>query len=265
MIKKISIIAFILLLIGVVGGALTFDSMNKSNQISEEKIINNDRFTDINIATDNAKIEMIATEDPTTKVELSGTVIKNKKYTFAADVDGNKLSIKLKENRLNFFNFGFFSTSLSLKVYVPKKSYDSMQIKSNNGRVHVESLQAKDINVETDNGRIELKNIKGKRVTTKADNGKILLDDVEGKISGKANNGSISLVTNHLDRPIEFETDNGYINIQTEQEPKNATLDVQIDNGKANIFGSSDRNIKFGNGEHLIKLKTNNGRITVAK
>ena len=77
-IKKIAIAALILLLIGVAGSLFTFKSMNKSEQVSEEKIINNDRYTNIDITTDNAKIELIPTNDATTKVELSGKVAKQR-------------------------------------------------------------------------------------------------------------------------------------------------------------------------------------------
>ena len=231
--------------------------MCKSEQVSEEKVINHDRYTNIDITTDNSQIELIPTNDATTKVELSGKAAKKDKYTFAADVEGNTLTIQLKERQKKLVHFDFFSTSYLLKVYVPEKLYDTVQLESDNGRVKVESLQAKDIDVETDNGRIELNNVQGTSVTTeshngrielksvaastvmvKADNGKIILDDVEANISGKTHNGSISLVTNQLDRHIDFESDNGSIKIETaEKEPTNASFDVKVDNGRVNIFG----------------------------
>ena len=149
----------------------TFKSMNKSEQVSEEKIINHDRYTNIGITTDNAKIELIPTNDATTKVELSGNAAKQNKYTFAADVEGNTLTIQLKERQKKLVHFDFFSTSYLLKVYVPEKLYDEVEIESNNGRIKVEGLQAKDIDVETDNGRIELKSVAASSVVVKTDNG----------------------------------------------------------------------------------------------
>ncbi|MEK3889101.1 DUF4097 family beta strand repeat-containing protein [Bacillus sp. FSL K6-3431] len=280
-IKNISIIALIILLIGIVGSIFTFKFMSKAEQISEEKVIDDDRFTNINIITGNAKVEIVPTKDSTTTVELSG---KAKKYTFEANVEGNTLDIILKEKQWKLVHFDFFSTSLSLKVFVPEKQYDAIQIENNNGRVQAENLEAKEMDVETDNGRIELKNIesstvkaeanngrielksiKALSVAVKADNGKIILEDVDGKLSGRTNNGSISLVTNNLKRQIDFATDNGSIKIETDKEPENATIDAKVDNGKVNIFGNSDKSAIFGNGEHTIKLKTNNGSITVTK
>ena len=193
-IKKIAIAALILLLIGVAGSLFTFKSMNKSEQVSEEKIINNDRYTNIDITTDNAKIELVPTNDATTKVELSGKVAKKNKYTFIAEADANTLNIQLKERQKKLFNFDFFSTSYLIKVYVPEKLYDKVQLESDNGRVKVENLQAKDINVETDNGRIELNNVQGTSVTTEAHNGRIELKSVAASIvMVKVDNGKILL------------------------------------------------------------------------
>lgn len=280
-IKNISLLALLLLLVGTIGAIFTFQFVSKAEEIAEEKLINDNHFTNINISTDNSKVEILPTNDSKARVELSG---KAKKYTFEANVEGKTLIILLKEKYWKPINFDFLSMFLTLKVYVPEKLYDSIQVRSNNGQVQVEKLEAKDIHIETDNGRIVLSDVKGSNITTKADNGrmelkniasstvsvkasngKILLDNVEGEISGKTNNGSITLITNQLDRPIELETDNGQIKIEAEKEPSNATLSIDVDNGKVDVFGHSDRNMIFGKGENLIKLSTNNGKITVSK
>lgn len=104
-IKNISIIALIILLIGIVGSIFTFKFMSKAEQISEEKVIDDDRFTNINIITGNAKVEIVPTKDSTTTVELSG---KAKKYTFEANVEGNTLDIILKEKQWKLVHFDFF-------------------------------------------------------------------------------------------------------------------------------------------------------------
>lgn len=279
--KNISIIALLLLIIGIVGSIITFKTLSRPEPVSEKRVIENAQFTNISITTDNAKVEVLPTKDAKATVELSG---KAKNYMFEASEEGNTLAVVLKEKQWKLVSFDFFLNALTLKVYVPEKQYEAMQIDNNNGRIQVENLVAKKLNVDTDNGRIELKNmessevkakadngrielknIKALSVAVKADNGKILLEEVDGKLSGKTNNGRISLVTNNLERQIDFETDNGSIKIQTEKEPKNVTFNIKVDNGKVDIFGSSDRSSIFGNGEHLIKLKSDNGGITVTK
>ncbi|MGG3448370.1 DUF4097 family beta strand repeat-containing protein [Domibacillus aminovorans] len=301
--KKISLIALILLLMGAAGSFITFKKMNHSVSVLEEKGITDQNITHLSVTTDNAAIEIIPTNKQETTVEVSGTAKKSSAYTFLADVEGTTLSVQLKERQTKLYNFDFISTSLSLKVYVPEKVYDSLRISSDNGRVKAANLRVKEVKVKVSNGRVELRDITGSTITTetdngriqaenldvkqvkattsngridlknvyssavsvKADNGKIILDDVNGKVLGKVKNGMISLMTNHLDRPIEFESDNGNIKIQTEKEPTNTTFDVSVDNGKIDLLDGYKPNEIIGDGDHFIKLTTANGKISITK
>src|SRR5699024_10553167 len=98
---------------------------------------------------------------------------------------------------------------------------------------------------------------------TKTNNGKIKLADVDGQLVGRTNNGSISLIAQEIDRPIDFATDNGKILIQTEHEPTNAIIDIKIDNSKVEYFGESIWEDDIGDGEHVNKLETKNAKITL--
>ncbi|OKL35457.1 DUF4097 family beta strand repeat-containing protein [Domibacillus mangrovi] len=301
--KKISLIALILLLVGAPGSLITFKKMNHSVSVLAEKAIADQNITRLSVTTDNAAIEIIPTNKQETTVQVSGTAKKSSAYRFLADVEGTTLSVQLKERQTKLYNFDFISTSLLLKIYVPEKVYDSLIISSDNGRVKAENLRVKDVKARISNGRVELRDIKGSTVTVetdngriqaenldvkqvkaktsngridlknvsssavlvKADNGKIALDDVDGKMVGEVKNGMISLMTNHLDRAIEFESDNGNIEIQTEKEPTNTAFDVSVDNGKIDILNGYRPNEIIGDGNHLIKLTTVNGKISIAK
>ncbi|GIN92329.1 hypothetical protein J6TS1_25060 [Siminovitchia terrae] len=284
MIKKVSIIALVLLIVGIAGSLLTVKSKMTGTEVSETKTVQGN-FSNIDVNTNSSRIEILPTKDSTATAELSGEVGKGEKFTFDADVKHDTLLVRLK-NKQKFIHFDFYPTSpLSLKVYLPEKEYDSMQIKNNNGRVHVERMETEELIVDIDNGRIELsdikgssvraksangridaKNIRGASFTTRLYNGRINLEDVEGEISGQTSNGRISLITDNLDRPIDLGTDNGRIEILATKEPENATFDIRVGNGKVNVFGEPNRKeAVFGNGENLIKLSTSNGSVTVSK
>ena len=64
---------------------------------------------------------------------------------------------------------------------------------------------------------------------------------------------------------IEGKSNNGRIEIETENEPTNVTFVVQVDNGSINILDKYKGSTVIGNGENLVKLKTNNGKIQVLK
>jgi DUF4097 and DUF4098 domain-containing protein YvlB len=263
--KIISIVALILLLVGAVGSLLTFRANYKTVSVLEEKTVN-ESFTILNIHTDNERVEVIPTKGTTTTVKLSGRSTPDIKQTFTANVEGNTLSINLKEQMFKLFNFGFFSTSLDLIVYVPEKLYESIQIDSDNGRVQVGNINVKKMIAKTNNGSMEFKNTTAANVDLQSDNGSIrFFGDVTGKTTGITNNGKILLAIPNIDHPIQLESDNGSITIQTDKEPNNVTYDVHVDNGKINIFNKYTSNTIVGKGDNLIKLKTDNGKITITK
>ncbi|TFJ92085.1 DUF4097 family beta strand repeat-containing protein [Lentibacillus salicampi] len=264
-IKKLSIAAFVLLLVGVIGSFFTFN-INDTVPVSEEKVIDNKAITDIEISADNQGVELISSDEDKAKVELSGRRNGNIKTRMNVEVEEGILSIELVDEHQKLFNFfDFIGTSLTLSVYLPEKVYESLEIDMDNGSAHAEQLNIKHIETDLDNGLIEMKNITATTINAKGDNGKISLENVEGKINGEVNNGKIYLKTNNLDRPITLKSNNGNIKIETEKEPTNAIFDINTDNGSATVFGSSNWNTVVGNGDNRIKLTTDNGNISVEK
>lgn len=263
---KNKLFAVLVLVIIVVGGVTLLLKPGNVFEMSNNKIVIEDlSFTNIAVITENAAVEIVPTKDSVAAVEYSGKTKKNKKFIFEADVKGDTLSVQFKEKRKWFINFGFSSLDLTLTVHLPERQYERLQVETDNGRIIAEQLQATDINLETDNGRIELKHVDAKAVNVKSDNGKIVLNNVIGQMKAKTDNGQISVVVNDLDQSIDLETDNGKIEIKTVKEPTNAIIDAKTDNGRVEIFGQENKYVTFGNGKNLIKLRTDNGRITVTK
>ncbi len=260
-------LVFALVLVVVVVGGITLlvkpmDVFgNKANKI----VVDDHSFTNIEVLANNATVEIVPSKNSEVTVAYSGETKKKTKYIFKADVKGDTLSVQFEEKRRGFIHFGMSFKDLTLTVSIPEKQYNRIQVETENGRIVAGNIQAEDISLETDNGAIELKHIDATAISVKTDNGKILLEDVEGKIKGRTDNGQVSLVTKNLDQSIELSTDNGRIEIQTEKEPTNATIDAKTDNGRVEIFGQETKNVTFGKGKHLIKLRTDNGRITVTK
>ncbi|MFJ8071559.1 DUF4097 family beta strand repeat-containing protein [Peribacillus sp. NPDC096447] len=261
-VKKLSIIALVLLLIGVIGCLFTFSQVTNKETTTEEKTIS-EIVTDIRIDTDNAAVEIVPTKDKETRIELVSKGMDVSKLDFTADVEGKKLSVQLKDRRT--FSFGFHIQSLHLKVYVPDESYKSLVVESDNGKLQISGLKSEDLNVKSQNGRVELNDTITEKVEVKSANGKVELNNVEGKLVGSSNNGKITLVTKDLDREIDFESNNGKIMIKTENEPTNTTFDVHVDNGRVDILGKYEGDTVIGKGENLVKLETNNGKIEITK
>jgi len=264
-IKKVSIVALLLLIVGTVGSLLTFRTANKTESVSMEKVIDNQNITSVQLDSDNAEVKIIPTNDTVPKVTLSGRGKPGTKQSFSTSVNGNTLSIKQKYQQLKFFNFDFLTTKLTLKVFLPEKQYNSLKIENNNGVVQLNNMKINHLNATTDNGRITMKNVSTILTYVESNNGQINLDHVDGKIKGRTDNGKISLITKDLDHKLDFGTDNGSILIQTEKDPTNVTFTTHTDNGSINILGKYNGNAVIGNGDNLIKLSTDNGSITVTK
>lgn len=265
MIFKNLIIIILVLLLVVAGGIMfTFKFSNVFEEKNDKKVVENS-FTNIEVLTNNTAVEIVPTKSSSTTVEYSGNTNKKSKYTFDTHVKGETLFVHFKEKRRFFISFGFPSHDLKLTVSIPEKQYESIQVESENGRINVQNIQSKVVMLETDNGQVLLRNVEAKNVNVKTDNGKVILEHVEGEIKGSTDNGRISLITKNFDQPIELTTDNGSIEINTESMPTNATIDAESDNGKVTIFGNENNHENYGKGKHLIKLRTDNGRITVTK
>ncbi|MEI4768166.1 DUF4097 family beta strand repeat-containing protein [Psychrobacillus sp. FJAT-51614] len=260
--KKIAIISLFILL---AGAAINIGLNIKDTLVhkTEEILVNDHSYNNIEIVSDNASVEILPSKNEDTKVVFSGKSKKKTKYNFSADVTGDTLEIELKEKRWNFIQFGLSSMNIKLTVYVSEKEYNELKTELDNGRIIAENTHFKNAYLTTDNGSIQLKNIQAENVNVESDNGQIIMEEVEGKINAETNNGRIIFLSTNLERPIQLESDNGAIEIQTNKEPQNATIDVNVDNGKIDIFGSSSKQSVFGNGDNLIKLETNNGKITV--
>ena len=258
--KKIMFVAIVLIIIGALGSMFTF--RDRGIDIAEEKVFKENNITGVEIESNNAGIEIISTTESETKVEVFGRGSKDTKTNLTAQVEEDILTIKWDEKQFGFLHLDF-NESLTIRITLPEKQYQMMTITNDNGKVHLEDLNIIRVKAESNNGGIEMENILSENVVVKTDNGRVSLEHVSGTIEGKSNNGRISMKTTTLNQPIQLETNNGRIEIETENEPTNVTFDVQIHNGSINILDKYKGSTVIGNGENLVKLKTNNGKIQV--
>ncbi|WP_342514926.1 DUF4097 family beta strand repeat-containing protein [Sporosarcina sp. FSL K6-1522] len=262
--------------------------------------IQDNSFSNVEINVQHGALVVSPSNSSVTTVELVST---NDKLQLTAEVVGNTLFVRLKNLRHWLFMLNLNMKPVILHVAIPKKLYQSIALKTDNGRIAAEKLLGKKINVKTDNGRIQLKEfaattlvvetdngrieaekiqadhvraktdngrinmryIDAESVGIETDNGRIELEHVTGSVVGVTDNGRITLQTNHLDRNIDFRTDNGSIAIQSTAAPKNVTIHAKTNHGKIDIFGERNSRTMIGTGEHTIRLKSDNGRISVTQ
>ena len=277
----------------------SFVANNVPDEIGDKLItLQNNTYTNVDINVQHGALVVRPSNDSVTTVELIGS---NEKLELSAEIIGDTLTIRLKNLRHWLFMFNFNMKAVTVNVFIPKRVYQSFATKSDNGRIDVEKLlgkkvtvatdngriqlneiaastltaetdngritldkiQAENVKTETDNGRIEMQHVEADTIFAESDNGRIVLDDVNGSITGKTDNGRITLATTSLDRNIDFQTDNGSIQVQTKSEPTNVSIHAKTGNGKIDVFGERNSRTVIGAGENTIRLKSDNGRITV--
>lgn len=261
-IKKIGIIALIVIILGAainIGMNIAGGFIKNTQEIE----LLNEEFTRIDVIGDNTTIEVVPTSSSNGKVEFLRK--KSSRSKVKAYVEDDTLYVEMEKKFFNVFNFGFNASGNKIVVSVPNNKYKELTTQTDNGQIIANDLQIENVDIESNNGKIVLKNLESKKVHVKTDNGKIDFRHVNGDIHAETDNGQISMLTDNLDRSISLKTDNGLIHIRTTNEPKNATIQAYLDNGRVDIFGSANEETIFGNGKNMIILKTDNGIISVKK
>lgn len=273
---KVLLIATALFLIGAIAILYAiYNSDSAEQEVLEEKTFDAE-IEDMEIIVENSRVDFLPSNDGTSRIVLTGN---SDDFILKTDISGGRLFIEV-EDRSRFFVFGFHR-SYSLQVYVPEEGLESLTVDSNNGTIQAQGIRAAELSLEADNGRIDLEAVESDVVnietangaidlakmdadmTVRSSNGRIIFTDVSGELQAKANNGRIELTTDTLDFPVDFETNNGRIEIHTKNEPANARLQARVENGRLEVFGRNSGQVSYGSGDVLIKLATKNGRIVV--
>lgn len=269
----IAVVAFAIVVITVLYAI--YESEPSQQGVLEDQTFDED-IEEMIVRVENSRVDFRASDDDTARVVLSGN---SEDFTLDTELSDGRLTIEV-DDRTGFFMFNF-NRFHSLQVYIPENGVNSLAIESDNGtiqaigigadevtveadnaRIEMNGVVADSADIETDNGAIELRDMEAE-LSVRSSNGRIIFTDVSGELQAQANNGRIELTAETLDFPVDFETDNGRIEVRTEHEPTNARIDADVNNGSIDIYGQDSSRITFGDGDVLIRLVSRNGSIEV--
>ncbi|UUI04212.1 DUF4097 domain-containing protein [Oceanobacillus jeddahense] len=301
-VKRIIILAVFLLLIGIIGMVTTFSSYKQSASYEESESIPLDanEISEIEVDAENTQVRLHPADEEEPKADYTATGRKAETQELLTSIDGEKLTIQIKETPFSFFDFDFlFRSNATLDIFIPEDMMESIDVKTSNSKISAADLQIDELQLRTSNGRIEGNHIEASSIDMQSSNGKIILENtqgdvyvktsnskitldhiigdvtantsngkieayyISGEMKAKTNNAAIHIETERFDYPMDLQTSNGKINITSEQEPENATLDLRTNNGTIRVFDSKEWDVTYGDGETLIKATTNNGRIAI--
>lgn len=199
---------FLLLVIGIILYSLSITGILETKEYEI-----NDKFSDIEIITDTADIEVILSENLNTSVVCA----EQKNINHSVRVKDNTLLIKVDDNRkwYEYININFGKTKIT--IYLPKNEYgelfidsdtgninipnnfnfnsidiiddtgnvknyasvnDNIKIKTSTGNIHIENINANIIDLSASTGNIKIVNAKCVDLLSKVDTGNVLLKNV---------------------------------------------------------------------------------------
>lgn len=276
-------------------------NIRSSKQRDEYELIEipDGQYSVAQVMTETGAVRAIPSTDRITRIELIGN---RKDLKFDAEIKNGRLSITLVGRRSirTWFSFGS-SPLFRMVIHLPKKLYDSLvirtengsisaerqlakqfaahsdngritiresafrsvEVKTDNGRIEMNKTESDTLRCVTDNGRIQLSHVRSAQIWAETDNGRITMDNVEGEISGRTDNGRIELSVEQITYPIDLKTDNGSVTVATMVKPSDASIRARSDNGHVEIFGERKKEAFYGDGRIPVKLESDNGKILV--
>jgi|GEM_PF-2682507 len=165
--------------------------------------------------------------------------------------NSNKFDVKSSNGRIEFTD-------------IKAENINQIKLHSDNGRITVKQANSNKFDVKSSNGRIEFTDVKAEEIQATTDNGKLSFINTLGNIHARSDNGRIEFEGKTILHNLDFGTDNGRIQIDLDEKPKDFQVGAQTDHGKVQIFGEDYKKqvLIQGNGPAL-QLQTDNGRIEV--
>lgn len=192
--------------------------------IDEEKTFNIDNLNKIYIETLSTDINLIPTDNDEIKVALFGKSKANSEkflpqIDLIAENEGNKLNIKV--NHTNNTSFGFFTyieSNTTLKIYIPKKYVNDINIKTNFGDLNINDLNINDFSYNSDSGNVVLESFTSKHSTIESSYGEIKAIKFSGDLDVRSTSGDVSIEYLNFNNNVDIESSYGDIKLKLPQD-----------------------------------------------
>ncbi|WP_080875301.1 DUF4097 family beta strand repeat-containing protein [Oceanobacillus timonensis] len=269
-VKRITILAVFLLVIGIIGMAATFSTYKESASYEETESIPFDanELEEIEVDAKNTQIRLHPANGEEPRAEYTATGRKTETQELDTSNDGEKLGIQIEENFFPFFHVDFmFQSHATLDIFIPANMMEKIHVQTTNSKITASDLQINELQLHTSNGRIEGENLETPSLHVQSSNGRIVLNDVQGDVYGKSSNSRIML--ENIIGQVTAHTSNGKIELNsiegdTTAETTNGKVEAQHISGEMNAkTNNAAINIETVDFNYPMDLQTSNGKITI--
>lgn len=268
MLKKLTVAAILLTILGIGGSVLTYTASNQSIDMNESQTINYENIDAIEIETISTDVEIIASNDQQdARIELKGRTNDTNPPVLSVKEQGSKLIIDLQSEKkdIQWFQLSpnFAPDTLALKVYVPEKLLNSITVGGVSADLYLDNIHAETMTFKSTSGDIDAYNLQFENAYIQTVSGDVGIDELVGKIAIKTTSGDISLAMMSLSYPIQIDSTSGDVELVTENELTDVKFKIQSVSGDINILDEYNGSTVIGNGTTLAEIETTSGDISV--
>jgi lia operon protein LiaG len=264
-------------------------AIHENNTVDEEKNSSLEGIDQLQIEGTSAEIHIIPEERADVKAHLYGKISTKELPALSMVPSGNRLAIKLGDTHK--VNIGFFSSNLTLDIYVPKDYQGDLKVHSLSGDVALTdslTLNSATFNLLSGNATINNLNVKdfdfksssgdflGENLVTESSrvdmlSGNMQLRNFQGDLEGDSSSGDVSVHYAIFKNQINMKMLSGNLDIDL---PDDAAfyLDANALSGEITcsfpitVNEKTERNELKGtvkDGTHSIIVKSSSGDITI--
>ncbi|MCR5249398.1 MAG: DUF4097 domain-containing protein [Lachnospiraceae bacterium] len=253
--KKLAVVAGVLLGAGVVICAVAFAVLGCDwNRLSTQEFVTNTYspdadFRDIRIETDTEDLLFVMTRDGTCKV----VCYEDPENLFEVRTENDTLVIDRPEKPRMGLQFGFYTQSPSITVYLPAKEYGEISLKTDTGDLLLAELSASSLRFTSDTGDVTLSGIRlSGNLEIREDTGRVTLQDMScADLTVRSTTGDQTLTDTAASGSMNLTTDTGDVRFDGSDA---ASLQIKTDTGDVTGSLGSDK---------IFSVKTDTGKIEV--
>lgn len=235
LIALLSLIAVLLLgiLIFLVCSNGDFSAFHPKSSVSAfDESYDSKEINTISIDSDYGNIEFFESDDENIRVVIGKTKVDN---VTVHNENGN-LEVKHKGNKIS--DLSFFqrnNINCDIEIYLPKKDFENITVKSSYGNVDADEITIKQLNVDLDFGNVEIESFTG-AMDVKTDCGNIEFSNVKLTDSSILNSdmGNIE-IENIRNVNINGKVSMGECKINNNDSTSSVSLIAQTDMGDIDI------------------------------
>lgn len=188
----------------------------------ESKVIDAQSIDEIHVSTDGQNVELQPTSEEKIKIEsdkLKDIKIEEKENMIMIDAGESSAGITLK--------------TATIRIYIPERVYDKIEVKTVSGDVKAENIEAKMMQLWSDSGDMTVEDYKGEKIESTSKSGRIKLKEVDGDFEVYNDTGDVHVsMIKGINGESKVETQSGSVTISFAKEPRDIAIDFRTEAGK---------------------------------